>query len=188
MYFLYEPFSSFIDKTPTIPNSALLLMNLINIFSLLVSARSSLTTISYSTNSFYFLVFPGSLSCIISVTCTRASFSALLFSSNAAFAKIICRHTYKRVRLDIDIDIIAVLIVVSRLSTTLVSRLVLNLREQNSAVAHLPTTVETEDRFQAALPGAQRSTTRTSVEDLPTVRPSNSARETNAIGASAVAH
>jgi hypothetical protein len=39
-----------------------------------------------------------------------------------------------------------------RLSTTLVSRLVLNVREQNSALAGVPTTVETEQRFQAALP------------------------------------
>ncbi|KAH9972500.1 hypothetical protein BGW80DRAFT_375384 [Lactifluus volemus] len=38
------------------------------------------------------------------------------------------------------------------LSTTLVSRLVLNVREQNSALAGVPTTVETEQRFQAALP------------------------------------
>jgi hypothetical protein len=39
-----------------------------------------------------------------------------------------------------------------RLSATLVSRLVLNLREQNAALAGLPTTLETERRFQAALP------------------------------------
>jgi hypothetical protein len=39
-----------------------------------------------------------------------------------------------------------------RLSATLVSRLVLNLREQNAALAGLPTTVETELRFQGALP------------------------------------
>ncbi|KAH9958359.1 hypothetical protein BGW80DRAFT_1565002 [Lactifluus volemus] len=38
------------------------------------------------------------------------------------------------------------------LSVTLVSRFVLNLREQSSALIHLPTAVETEDRFQAALP------------------------------------
>jgi len=44
------------------------------------------------------------------------------------------------------------LTVVSRLSTTLVSRLVLNLREQNSNLAGLPTTIETELRFQAGLP------------------------------------
>ncbi|KAH9957747.1 hypothetical protein BGW80DRAFT_1257134 [Lactifluus volemus] len=37
------------------------------------------------------------------------------------------------------------------LSVTLVSRFVLNLREQSSALIHLPTAVETEDRFQAAL-------------------------------------
>ncbi|KAI0302894.1 hypothetical protein B0F90DRAFT_181676 [Multifurca ochricompacta] len=38
------------------------------------------------------------------------------------------------------------------LSTTLVSRLVLNLRAQNSAKAGLPITIESERRFQAALP------------------------------------
>ena len=41
-----------------------------------------------------------------------------------------------------------------RLSTTLVSRLVLNLREQNSALAGLSTTVESERKFLAALPVA----------------------------------
>jgi hypothetical protein len=41
---------------------------------------------------------------------------------------------------------------VYRLCTTLVSRLVLNLREQNFALAGVPTTIETEQRFQAALP------------------------------------
>jgi hypothetical protein len=44
---------------------------------------------------------------------------------------------------------------VYRLSTTLVSRLVLNLREQNLALAGLPTTIETEQRFQAALPAVE---------------------------------
>ena len=42
-----------------------------------------------------------------------------------------------------------------RLSTSLVSRLVLNLREQNSAPAGLLTTVESELKFQAALPVAE---------------------------------
>ncbi|KAI0246886.1 hypothetical protein BJV78DRAFT_95391 [Lactifluus subvellereus] len=40
------------------------------------------------------------------------------------------------------------------LSTTLVSRLVLNLREQNTALAGLSTTVESEWKFRAALPVA----------------------------------
>ncbi|KAI9436126.1 hypothetical protein F5148DRAFT_1294683 [Russula earlei] len=45
------------------------------------------------------------------------------------------------------------------LSTTLVSRLVLNLREQSSVLVCLPTSVETERRFQARLPVAQQSMT-----------------------------
>ncbi|KAH9953087.1 hypothetical protein BC827DRAFT_1250848 [Russula dissimulans] len=45
------------------------------------------------------------------------------------------------------------------LSSTLMSRLVLNLREQNSTLSDLPTTVESELRFQAALPSAQKSMT-----------------------------
>jgi hypothetical protein len=35
---------------------------------------------------------------------------------------------------------------------------VLNLREQNSALAGLPTTVESEQKFQAALPGSETMT------------------------------
>jgi len=54
------------------------------------------------------------------------------------------------------------------LSSTLMSRLVLNLREQNSALLELPTTVETEHRFQAALPSALESVT-SSRNFLPTV-------------------
>ncbi|KAH9953086.1 hypothetical protein BC827DRAFT_193856 [Russula dissimulans] len=72
------------------------------------------------------------------------------------------------------------------LSTTLVSRMVLNLREQNSAVVNLPTTVETEHRFQAALPRAQQSTT--SVGDSPSVCPSDSACQTIAIGTSGASY
>jgi len=41
------------------------------------------------------------------------------------------------------------------LSITLVTRLVLNLREQNSTLSDLPTTVETIGRFHAALPVAR---------------------------------
>jgi hypothetical protein len=47
---------------------------------------------------------------------------------------------------------------VYRLSTTLVSRLVLNLREQNSALTGVSTTVETEQTFQAALPAVGQTT------------------------------
>jgi len=50
-------------------------------------------------------------------------------------------------------------ILILRLSSTLMSRLVLNLREQNSTLSDLPTTVESELRFQAALPSAQKSMT-----------------------------
>ncbi len=49
----------------------------------------------------------------------------------------------------------------SRLSTTLINRLVLNLRER--AVKQLPTTIETLGRFQAALPVARQALSRTSV-------------------------
>ena len=49
---------------------------------------------------------------------------------------------------------ISSLIGMYRLSATLISRLVLNLREQNSALVGLPTTIETERSFQAALPAA----------------------------------
>ncbi|KAH9953071.1 hypothetical protein BC827DRAFT_1159434 [Russula dissimulans] len=111
MYFLYELlFSSFIDKTLTIPDSVLFIANLMNIFSLLYSPPFQK-------------------------------------SSNTRLTNV--------------------------LSTILISRLVLNLREQNSIVLHLPTTMETEHRFQAALPGDQQSMT--SVEDLPSVCPSDSA-------------
>lgn len=58
----------------------------------------------------------------------------------------------------------------SRLSTTLVTRLVLNLRER--AVLELPTTVETERRFQAALPVARNPMT--SVRNLSFARPTRS--------------
>jgi len=96
-----------------------------------------------------------------------------LFPSNAAFAKNVYHDTYERVRVDIDTDIIRILIAMSRLSSTLMSRLVLNLREQNSALSDLPTTVETEHRFQAALPGALQP--RTPTGNFPLVCPNDSA-------------
>ncbi|KAH9953074.1 hypothetical protein BC827DRAFT_1273858 [Russula dissimulans] len=66
------------------------------------------------------------------------------------------------------------------LSSTLVSRLVLNLREQKVALAQqLPTTIETEHRFQAALPVARESLV---VENLPSFHPNNSIDETVMIG------
>ena len=58
----------------------------------------------------------------------------------------------------------------SRISTTLVTRLVLNLRER--AVLQLPTTVETERRFQAGLPVARRPVA--SVQNPSSVRPNRS--------------
>jgi len=61
------------------------------------------------------------------------------------------------------------------LSTTLVSRLILNLREQNATLVGLPTTLETERRFQAALPVAR---TTTSVGNLSVVRQNRSINET----------
>ena len=59
---------------------------------------------------------------------------------------------------------------VSRISTTLVTRLVLNLRER--ALSQLPTTVETERRWQAGLPVARRRMT--SVRNPSSVRPNRS--------------
>jgi len=56
------------------------------------------------------------------------------------------------------------------ISTTLVTRLVLNLRER--AVSQLPTTVETERRFQAGLPVARRAVA--SVQTPSSVRPNRS--------------
>jgi len=100
---------------------------------------------------------------------------ALLFSSNLAFAQIVHLNTYQRVSLDIDTDIVTLLIVVSRLSTVLVSRLVFNLREQNSTLVHLPPTIETERRFQVALPVAQQPMS--SVGNVPSAYPQNSTYE-----------
>ena len=62
-----------------------------------------------------------------------------------------------------------------KLSSTLVSRLMLNPREQNSALAGLSTTIETQGKFQAALPTAGM-TRSTSV--MPSVWEDNSPFET----------
>ncbi|KAH9953088.1 hypothetical protein BC827DRAFT_194561 [Russula dissimulans] len=64
-------------------------------------------------------------------------------------------------------------------SAILASRLVFNLREQNSTLVHLPPTIETERRFQAALPFVQQS-----------MRSLNSTYEilTDAIGATGASH
>jgi hypothetical protein len=105
-----------------------------------------------------------------------------LFPSNTAFPKIVHRNSYQRVRLNIDIRIItsvSTLIVASRLSATLVSRLVLNLREQNAAFMQEPT-VETMHRFQAALPISQELLT---VESLPSYHPNSSIYGTVTISA-----
>ncbi|KAH9953070.1 hypothetical protein BC827DRAFT_1273856 [Russula dissimulans] len=65
------------------------------------------------------------------------------------------------------------------LSATLVSRLVLNLREQNAAFMQEPT-VETMHRFQAALPISQELLT---VESLPSYHPNSSIYGTVTISA-----
>jgi len=70
--------------------------------------------------------------------------------------------------------------VVSRLSATLVSRLVLNLHEQNATLTQLPTTIETEEMFRAALPVALEPLT---VENPPELHPNNSIYETVAVDA-----
>jgi len=72
------------------------------------------------------------------------------------------------------------------LSTAVVSRLVLNLREQNSVLASLPTTVETELRFQAGLPVAQKSMT--CIGNLPSVSPNNLTCKVVAIGDAEASH
>ncbi|KAH9960210.1 hypothetical protein BC827DRAFT_1376884 [Russula dissimulans] len=66
------------------------------------------------------------------------------------------------------------------LSATLVSRLVLNLREQNATLMQEFTTVETMHRFQAALPISQELLT---VGILPSYHPNSSIYETATIGA-----
>jgi hypothetical protein len=53
------------------------------------------------------------------------------------------------------------------LSITLVSRLMLNLRAQSSAQVELPSSIESERRFQAALPG--RSVTAVSTWEIASV-------------------
>ena len=80
-----------------------------------------------------------------------------------AFAEKIDCNLDERVCVDLSCVITFLLqgsFCVYRLSTTLVSRLVLNLREQNFALASVPTTVETEQRFQAALPAVGPITSR----------------------------
>ncbi|KAH9953084.1 hypothetical protein BC827DRAFT_1159444 [Russula dissimulans] len=94
IYFSYEPFSLFTDKTLTMPNRVLFTINPANMFNLRFSPP-------------------------------------LLRSSTATVTNV--------------------------LSATLVSRLVLNLREQNATPVQLHTTVETVRRFQGALPVAQES-------------------------------
>jgi hypothetical protein len=105
---------------------------------------------------------------------------SLLPPLNAAFVKIVDLNTYQRVRLDIDMISITILILVFRLSVTLVSRLVLNLREQDSIPAYLLTTIETEQRFQAGLPDGERSMTW--IRSHPLVRTNNSTYEMEAVG------
>ncbi|KAH9953077.1 hypothetical protein BC827DRAFT_193660 [Russula dissimulans] len=71
------------------------------------------------------------------------------------------------------------------LSVTLVSRLVLNLREQNATLVQLPTTMETVLRFHAALPVAQESLV---VETLPSLHPNNSIYETVTISSLGISY
>jgi hypothetical protein len=85
--------------------------------------------------------------------CSRLIF--ILTFLNVAFVKNVHYVIYERVRplllTGLASDIFDALIVtMSSLSTILVNRLVLNLRER--AVVQLPTTIETVGRFQAALP------------------------------------
>jgi len=61
------------------------------------------------------------------------------------------------------------------LSTILASRLVLNLREQNSALAGLSTSVKTELKFQAAL----AATPMTPLEDVRVISPSRDINDGN---------
>lgn len=103
--------------------------------------------------------------------------SHFYFLPNAAFAKNVNHNIHERVGLVSILALSAifsdpsVLIVgVSRVSTTLVNRLVLNLRER--ALSQLPTTVETERRWQAGLPVARRPMT--SVRNPSSVRPNRS--------------
>lgn len=71
---------------------------------------------------------------------------------------------------------------VSRISTTLVTRLVLNLRER--ARSQLPTTVETEGKFQAALPVARQPVS--FVRKLSSFRPSRSTATSETVTSLAV--
>jgi hypothetical protein len=79
-------------------------------------------------------------------------------SNNTGFTKAFHRGHDEYVCLDIIFGTIPCLLQyllwARRISATLVSRLVLNLRERNSTAVDLPTTIETEEEFWAALPAA----------------------------------
>lgn len=110
-------------------------------------------------------------------------FSSLIFlsaSSNAAFAKIVHHDSYECVRLVLLTGLASntfrsaqeLIMAIFRLSTTLVTRLVLNLRER--ADKEIPTTVETVGRFQAALPVARQPLSMTSIRIPSLVRQNRS--------------
>jgi hypothetical protein len=143
---------------------------------------SRITSTRYLIFNPYTFIFSFPQFVIVHCQFPRPKLMFTLFPSNAAFPEIVHRNSHQRVRLIIDIRIItsvSTLIVASRLSSTLVSRLVLNLREQNAAFMQEPT-VETMHRFQAALPVSQELLT---VESLPSYRPNSSIYETDTIGA-----
>ena len=96
----------------------------------------------------------------------------MIVLSNTAHAKNGDHDIYERVRLDPRLDITTPPNCVCRLSTTLVSRLVLNLRERNSTLASLPTTMESERKFEAALPAAQQAVV--SVGNIPSAQQNKS--------------
>ncbi|KAH9955844.1 hypothetical protein BC827DRAFT_826161 [Russula dissimulans] len=78
---------------------------------------------------------------------------------------------------------VSILIIASRLSITLVSRLVLNLREQSAVLAYRPA-VETERRFQAGLPLEGQSMR--SMGNIAFARPDKSTFETVTIDVAGV--
>jgi hypothetical protein len=73
---------------------------------------------------------------------------------------------------------------VYRFSTILVSRLVLNLREQNSAPAGQSTTVESELKFEAALPVAGTITPSWDIFSVPVDKSASGTAPNDAIGGS----
>jgi len=156
-------------------------MNLSNIFSL----RVSRDWVYYLSNTNIHLYIQSSSipqSVITHSWCPNLILTHLLLLSNAAFVKNGHTDTYQRVRLDTDLDNItsvSVLIIMSRLSTTLISRLVFNLREQSAVLAYLPT-ADTERGFQAGLPIQDKSMI--SVGNISFARPDKSAFETVTIG------